>query len=153
MSEIDERLVEKAATGSGIGWNAIWFVPAALYVLAATEWHVCRFAWMIVKLTLKRWHWIGIIDPSADLCFAVTVLSVTLPVQAVLSAGDWLADRTKARTRLLSVIMLLFFVLALPLITDTLIWGSFPFTYDNAGYGRIRFIPFVPWPSGGYLVF
>jgi len=134
---------------SGIGWNWLWFGPAILFVLIATERHTIPYAWMIVKLYIKRWHWIGVISPSAGLCFAVLITSVTVPFIGVLQACEWLADRSQSK-RVIRVMILLIFILILPFITDTLVWGSFPFTYDDAGYGHIRFIPFIPWPSGGY---
>jgi len=44
-------------------------------------------------------------------------------------------------------------ILLSPIVTDTLIWGSFPLTFDNEGVARLRIIPFIPWPSGDYLEF
>jgi hypothetical protein len=52
--------------------------------------------------------------------------------------------------RWLWVIVMAVALLLFPLVTDILIWGLFPFTYDNAGVPRLRMIPFMPWPSGDY---
>jgi hypothetical protein len=137
----------------GIGLNWLWFGPSIVFVLTATEWHTVSFAWTVATLIFNRWHWAGLFSPSGAFCYTVTIASVIFPVRGVLLASRLLADRNQPWKRIFPVVTLLVLILALPLITDTLIWGSFPFTYDSAGYGHIRLIPFIPWPSGGYMAF
>ena len=90
-----------------------------------------------------------IISPSAAFFLTVTISSIFLPL-AGLAAVAFLA----VAERWLWVIVMAVALLLLPFVSDVLIWGSFPFTYDNAGVGRLRTIPFIPWPSreqGGYV--
>jgi hypothetical protein len=47
-------------------------------------------------------------------------------------------------------LLLILGIFLLPFATEALMWGSFPFTFDSHGTGRLRMIPFVPWPSAGY---
>jgi hypothetical protein len=58
-----------------------------------------------------------------------------------------LADRSQPWKRIFPVLLLLLLITVLPFITDTLIWGTFPLTYDAQGVGRLRLIPFLPWPG------
>ena len=106
------------------------------------------YAWVVANLAIHRWSWGGLLSPSAAFCFSITLYSVFFPLQGMMLAMSALTADVRYRTLITLGVLLLIFVS--PLITDTLIWGSFPFTYDSEGIGRLRFIPFVPWPSGGY---
>ncbi len=35
-------------------------------------------------------------------------------------------------------------------LVEAIIWGSFPLEFDQAGIGRLRLIPFIPWPDRAY---
>jgi len=48
----------------------------------------------------------------------------------------------------LYVLLIVAAIFVLPIVTDFLIWGSFPFTIDREGASRLRVIPFIPRPSG-----
>jgi hypothetical protein len=50
----------------------------------------------------------------------------------------------------LLALFLILLALSVPLVTDALIWGSFPFNIDNKGVARLRLIPFLPWPDGSF---
>lgn len=154
---------ESAMTAQGItrssdvakspGLNWLWFLSTAVFVLLFTESHTTRLALMTFALALHRWKWAALLSPSAWFCSSVMLCSVFLPLQ--LSAGALITFRNSelSQSRYIGVILLLLIILVLPFATDTLIWGSFPFNIDNAGNGRLRLIPFVPWPQGGYMAF
>jgi hypothetical protein len=134
-----------------IGWNWFWFAPLSLIILYFVETHTIPFGLVTLKLAFKRWTWGGLLSPSAYFCLSTVLLSVTYPVQGLLIAITSLANGAEtAKKRYLQAAVALAIVAILPFITDTLIWGSFPFTFDDAGIGRLRLIPFLPWPSGGY---
>ena len=41
-------------------------------------------------------------------------------------------------------------IFLIPLIVECLVWGTFPFNFDAKGIGRLRLIPFFPWPDNPY---
>ena len=134
----------------GIGYHWIWFGFLAALVLLYTEQHAVAFNLIVLKALRQRWNWGGLFSPSAYLCYSAMLYSFVLPIQWVVLAKGILQHRALAPRRVLFAAGLLLLVLLVPLITDTVIWGSFPFTYDTAGVGRLRLIPFIPWPTGGY---
>jgi hypothetical protein len=137
-----------------IGWNWFWFAPLSLALLFFVESHTIPFGITILKLALKRWRWGGLISPSAYICFSAVLASVFYPVQGILLSMASLSNGSKTtRNRFIQTLLLMAIVAIVPIVTDTLIWGSFPFTFDNAGWVRLRMIPFLPWPSGGYMGF
>lgn len=140
----------KTVKTDSIGWHALWFVPLALFSLFMTEHHTISLAWTLTKLLIVRWHWFGLMTPCFYLVIGTLWESIIWPVQGLLLGMAILGEQSRGRARIVIAMACVVLVLALPFVTDTLLWGSFPFTFDKQGYGRIRFIPFVPWPSGGY---
>ena len=137
-----------------IGWNWFWFAPLSLFLLYFVETHTIPFAVITLKLFINRWDWGGLISPSAWICLSSIIASITYPFYGVFFAWASLGSGSKtAKERYIKAVVALFIVAILPAITDTLIWGSFPFTFDAAGIGRLRIIPFLPWPTGGYMAF
>jgi hypothetical protein len=109
------------------------------------ERHTVVYGFVTLKLFWQRCPWGALISPSAAFCFAVVISSIIWPLYG-LAAVAFLA----MAKRWLCVIVMAVALLLFPLVTDILIWGSFPFTYDNAGVAQLRMIPFIPWPSGDY---
>jgi hypothetical protein len=137
-----------------IGWNWVWFGPVSLLLLYFVEIHEIHIGFLAIKMAVQRWSWGGLFSPSAYFCFSIVLSSVWFPFQALLFASSALGDdRTSVRRRFVLAAAAMGAVIILPAIADTLIWGSFPFTYDQAGVARLRLIPFLPWPTGGYMTF
>jgi hypothetical protein len=126
-------------------WNWVWFVPLSLLALLVVEQHTISYGIRIIELGWHRWHWGGLISPSAYFCEAVVVASVIAPIQGLIGAAGLLSGRRYGKAFLLIAAVVL-----LPLLTDALIWGSFPFNFDNAGVERLRLIPFLPWPAAPF---
>ena len=132
-----------------LGWHWFWFLPLCVLVLLLIERHMVAFGLAVLKFAWQRWDWGVLFSPSAAFCWGVIVASVAFPLYGLGIIGLLVAERQQWRWILLLVVM----ILLLPFVTDTLIWGSFPLTFDNQGAAWMRQIPFIPWPSGGYLEF
>ena len=132
-----------------LGWHWFWFLPLCVLVLLLIEWHTVAFGFGVLKLAWQRWDWGVLISPSAASCLSVIWFSLVFPLYGLGAIGSLVASRQQWRWILLFAVM----ILLLPFVTDTLIWGSFPLTFDNQGLERLRRIPFIPWPSGDYLEF
>jgi len=135
-------------------WNWVWLAPVCLLVLMFVEQHTITYSLRIIRLGWQRWDWGGLISPSAYFCESVVFASVAYPIYGLIGAAGLLSSRTSgaagAGSQYLKAFLLIAAVLVLPFVTDTLIWGSFPFNVDNAGIGRLRIIPFLPWPDAPY---
>jgi hypothetical protein len=115
-------------------------------VLSVVERHTVAYAFAILNLGWQRWTWGSLFSPSADFCIIVIVTSVLWPVIGLGIVAMLVADRRQWRYLLLLIIG----IFLIPFATDALIWGSFPFIFDDAGVARLRMIPFIPLPSGQY---
>jgi len=133
-------------------WNWIWLAPALMIVLALVEIHTVPQGLQLIKLGWHRWNWGGLVSPSAYVCFSTILASVLVPIQGVFVAVVLLSSREPAtfRRRYLSTLLVVIGILVLPFVTDTITWGAFPFTFDASGAGRLRLIPFIPWPDAPY---
>jgi hypothetical protein len=135
-------------------WNWFWLAPSSVLVFIMVEQHTFPFALQVVRLSWQRWNWGGLFSPSAYFCWSVIVASVITPIQGLLYAVALVSSRTDlssgAGRRYLQALLVFVVVLLLPFVTDALIWGSFPFTFDSAGVGRLRLIPFIPWPNAPF---
>lgn len=136
-----------------IGWNWLWFAPLGLFLLFFVETHTIPLAIFSIRLLIRRWDWGALLSPSAALFLSAVIGSVTYPVYCLILALTSLGNRYEKKKRYLHAVIALAILAALPLITDTLIWGSFPFVFDAAGVGHLRLLPFFPWPNGGYMTF
>jgi hypothetical protein len=131
------------------GRNWLWFLPVCVAVLLAVERHTVPYALSLLKLGHKRWTWAALFSPSAYFCVGVMWLSVVGPlwglalIPAVIHSDD-------KRRRYVYAFVIFIAILLLPLVTDALLWGSFPFTFDSRGIGRLRLIPFIPWPDSRF---
>ncbi len=130
----------------GLGWHWLWFVPLCVLVLLLLERHTVVYGFVALKLAWQRWSWGVVLSPSAAFCLSVIMFSVTWPLFGLWSVALLVTARQQWRWVLLMVGV----ILLLPIVTDFLIWGSFPLMFDNEGVGRLRMIPFIPWPSGEY---
>lgn len=135
-----------------LGWNWLWFLPLCVAVLFLVEGHTIPFAWQLFKLAHKRWSWAALISPSAYFCLIVIVASVFWPLQALALIADTVKS-DNPRGRWLRAVVFALLIFCVPVITDALLWGSFPFTLGSDGASRLRMIPFIPWPSGKFLAF
>jgi hypothetical protein len=133
----------------GLGWHWLWFIPLCVLVLLLIELHTVVLAFNLSKLAWERWSWGVLVSPSSAFCLSVIAFSVTFPLYSLGLIGFLVAERQQWRWVLLIAVV----ILLLPVVTDTLLWGSFPLTFDNQGVARLRLIPFIPWPSGDYLEF
>jgi len=131
-------------------WNWLWLGPVFVLVLLSIERHTLPYGLRIVQLTWQRWDWGGLISPSADFCWTVVLASVFAPVYGFVHAIEVLSSPTASGRRYLQATLIIVGIVLLPFVTDALIWGSFPFTFDNAGVGHLRMIPFIPWPDAAF---
>ena len=130
----------------GLGWHWLWFLPLCAVVLSAVERHTIIYAVAILKLGWERWSWGALFSPSADFCLTVVVASVVWPLVGLGSVALLVAGRQRWRYS----VLLIFGIFLLPFITEALMWGSFPFTFNGQGNPILRMIPFIPWPIGNY---
>jgi hypothetical protein len=130
----------------GLGWHWFWFLPLCAVVFLLVERHTVVYGFAALKLAWQRWSWAVLISPSAAFCLGVIAASIIWPLYGLGSVAFLVAARQQWHWVLLIVASILLF----PLVTDLLIWGSFPFTFDNERIARLRVIPFIPWPSGDY---
>ena len=130
----------------GLGWHWLWLVPLCVVVLWVVEGHTLTYAFAILRLGWRRWTWGGLLSPSTGFCLIVMLASVIWPV---LGLGG-IAALITAKQRWYYFLLLIVGIFLIPFITDALMWGSFPFIFDDAGVARLRMIPFLPWPSGHY---
>ncbi len=137
-----------------IWWRWLWFAPLSLFLLFFVETHTIQFGLVVIRLAIKRWTWGGLISPSAYICMSAIIASILYPVYGLIFALASLSDDAEqTKQRYLRAALAISIVIILPLVSDALIWGSFPFAIDAAGLHRLRIIPFFPWPSGGYGAF
>jgi hypothetical protein len=131
-------------------WHWAWLIPVSLFVLVTPLQHTIPYAWRIIQLYFHRWNWVALVSPSNALCLATLFTSVAAPVQGVLAAFALASDRGKDSKRFFVILGIWMLVLVLPFVTDTIIWGSFPFNFDADGIQHLRLIPFFPWPNAPY---
>jgi hypothetical protein len=136
--------MEKAAPRRlGLGWHWLWFIPFCMMALLLVESHTVSYALRIIMLGWQRWSFAALFSPSAAFCLTMIVASIVWPL-----LGLWfVALRVATRQSWLYSVLLIMGIFVLPLVTDALIWGSFPFSSDINGVGHLRMIPFFPWPS------
>lgn len=130
----------------GLAGHWLWFVPLCVLVLLLVERHTVLLGYEALELAWQRWSWGVVISPSADFCLSVIAFSVIFPLYGLVTMGLLVAARQQWRWVLLMTAL----IVLLPTVTDLLIWGSFPFTFDTEGVARLRIIPFIPWPSGEF---
>lgn len=131
---------------SGLGWHWVWFLPLCVLVLSLVERHTITYAVAILKLGWQRWSWGALFSPSAFFCLHVIAASVIWPIFGLGSVALLVAGGQPWRYSLLLIVG----IFLLPFVAEALMWGSFPFTFDADGIGRLRMISFVPWPCGDY---
>jgi hypothetical protein len=137
--------IQESAANQRFGWHWAWYLPISVLVLLLVERHTVIYAIEVAKMTYRRWDWGALISPSAAICDAVVATSVALPILGILLIPSLVKTKRSG-----SAALLLIAIFLLPFVTDTLIWGSFPFIIDDDGISRLRMIPFIPWPSGNY---
>jgi hypothetical protein len=118
-------------------------------VLLLVERHTVSYAFLLLKLAYHRWTWGALLSPSADFCLGIIATSVVLPLQGLVLIYV-IAIQSKVRRRWLYSALITIGIFVMPLIAEPLLWGSFPFIFDDQGVARLRIIPFIPWPSGRY---
>lgn len=139
--------IERRWLGLGLHW--LWFAPFCLLVILLVERHTVVYGFFALKLAWQRWSWAVWFSPSWAFCLGVISFSATFPLFGIGAIGALVASRQQWRW----IILLAAVILSFPIVTDFLIWGSFPLTFDNEGVARLRIIPFIPWPSGSYEEF
>ena len=134
-----------------MGWNLIWYVPLCLAVLFVL-WSNLHFDWVVFRTARARWVWAALLSPSAALCFSSLIANLLLPFQLVLlipglfDPGEPDVYSKRYRYALMAIVG----IFVIPLLVEAVVWGSFPFNYDPDGTGRLRLIPFVPWPTNPF---
>jgi hypothetical protein len=129
-----------------LGLHWLWFVPLCVLVLLLVERHTVVYGLATQEISWQRWVWAALFSPSAAFCLSVIFFSVVFPLTGMWAIGLAAAERQQWRF----IILMAIIIFLSPVITDILIWGSFPLTFDNEGVARLRMIPFIPWPSGDY---
>jgi hypothetical protein len=130
----------------GLWWHLVWFLPICVLVLVLVERHTMIYAFAIFGLGWERWSWGALFSPSAFFCLHAIAASVIWPTFGLGSVALLVAARQPWRYSLLLILG----IFLLPFVAEALMWGSFPFIFDDHGVARLRMIPFIPWPSGHY---
>jgi hypothetical protein len=126
----------------------VWYLPLAIFVLLAV---VVPSGAASLQNIRTIWHHFSLPmlwSPSADFCWFLIVLSVTFPLTQLWLIAYIMVERQLSlrwRYALAGALTALIFVSSI--LIQILIWGSFPFEYDAQGFGRVRMIPFYPWPT------
>jgi hypothetical protein len=141
-------MIRTRPTRARLHW--LYFVPLCAAVLLLVESHTVRYAFLILKLGYQRWTWGALISPSAAFCLAVVVASVLLPLQGLAVVYGIVTSELKVKQRTLYSVLVIVAIFVMPFVAEALLWGSFPFIFDDEGVSRLRMIPFIPWPSGHY---
>ena len=140
----------EARSAGKMGLNWLWYVPLALWVIIDYGVGDAILAYRNVRTILAFPHaWAALFSFSAWAFGFATLLNVWTPVALVLlipmyftSGADSEPYAHRYRWTVLSVLG----IFAVLLLTAFVIWGSFPFEVDAAGYVHMRMIPFIPWP-------
>jgi hypothetical protein len=129
-----------------LGWHWLWFIPLCVVVFFFVERHTVTWAFGALRLAWERWFWGTMISPSAVFCFSVIFASVVWPIYGLASVAYLVA----AKQQWPWILLIIGAIVLLPLLTDFLIWGSFPLPTDQQGFIHLRMIPFIPWPGGDF---
>ena len=133
---------EAAPSEQRLGWHWVWFLPLWVMVLSLVERHTVAYGFAILKLGYERWSWAIFFSPSAYFCLKVLAASISLPVLGLalvaLVVKNPADSNLNARQRWLYSVLLIIGIFLLPFISEVLMWGSFPFTFDNQGVSRLR---------------
>ena len=132
-----------------LGFHWLWFFPLCLLVLLLVELHTVTYAFRLLILGYQRWSWGAIFSPSAYICLSIIIISVYWPILGLKGITSIIKFKygSNVSRRWLYSVMLVVGIFLLPFITDTLLWGTFPFCIDDHGFSRLRLIPFIPWPD------
>jgi hypothetical protein len=128
----------------------VWLVPVSLLVLVASLLHTVPYAWQVIQLYLHRWSWGALVSPANAVCLSTLFISIAAPITGVFAAFALASNGGPDRRRIVGTLGIWILVLVLPLVTDAVIWGSFPFAFDANGVQHLRLIPFFPWPNAPY---
>jgi hypothetical protein len=133
-------------------WHLLWLIPVCVLVFLFVEQHTIPLVWQLLKLARERWVWTVFFSPSAYFCWTVMIASVTWPCQGLIISLRLVRSHLRPGQSQAKVVgfavLFVASVLVLPIVWDFLLWGTFPFNFDNEGVSRLRLIPFFPWPSG-----
>lgn len=110
------------------------------------------YDWQVVKTAYDRWTWAVFFSPSAALCLAALVMNLQMPIQLTMLISTYFGESSSGmfRKRYLFTCFTIAAIFIFPLLVECVVWGSFPFNFDANGVGRLRLIPFLPWPSNPY---
>lgn len=128
-------------------WHWLWLVPVLLVVVCVPEYHTVLVAKDVLGVYWDRWSWGVLLSPSNSFFLMAVGNSVWMPIGFSLATLLSMTREPPTWQRVSLFLFGCFLLLNLPYLTDTLIWGSFPFFFDEHNVGRVRMIPFIPWPN------
>lgn len=110
------------------------------------------YDWQVLKPAHDRWTWAVFLSPSAALCLAALVMNLQIPIQLTMLIMTYFDESSPDafRKRYLFTCFTVIAIFIFPLIVECVVWGSFPLNFDSNGVGRLRLIPFFPWPNNPY---
>jgi len=142
----------------GLFYGLLWLVFIAVVV------PVLHLDYDLLQTEFRRWTWAIFISPSAYVFSAVVVGAIVEPVSMLLLIPAFLFPIMRGEVEIhptyrrpyvwgLFVVIGIVGILAIEFLNLTVMWGSFPLVVDAQNFIRLRMIPFIPWPDGGFLVF
>lgn len=137
----------------GICYGFLWlvFIAAVLPVL--------HLDYDLLQTEFRRWTWAIFVSPSTGVFFAAMLGTIAEPVWMLLlipaffSRGNDSEVNPMYRRRYVWTLLVIAGIVAIEVLNLTIMWGSFPLGVDAQHRIRLRLIPFIPWPDGGFLVF
>jgi hypothetical protein len=136
-------------------WYGLLWVALIMALLP-----ILRLDYELIQTEFRRWTWAIFISPSAYVFFSALVGSLVGPFQMLLLVPVFFVKETgdgqvngMYKRRYIWTLFVILGIVAAEIAILTLMWGSFPLDVDAQHRVRLRMIPFIPWPEGGFLVF
>lgn len=131
-------------------YNLIWYIPFFLFMFMRVVVENAIVGFKNLKMVFIDNFTFGLlISPSSALYLSTIFASILVPLQLLMLIPIFFDKEleTYKRRYLWTFLVTIF---AFPLATVFLqfvLWGSFPYGYDEDGAERLRLFPFFPWPK------
>jgi hypothetical protein len=141
-----------------------WVLFAICYgllwlVFIAAVFPVLHLDYDLLQTEFRRWSWAIFISPSAYVFFGALIDTAAAPVWMLLLVPAFFSKQSDGevnptyKRRYAWTFLVIAGIFVIEIVNLTIMWGSFPLGVDAQHYIRLRMIPFIPWPDGGFLVF
>ncbi len=129
-------------------YHLLWYVPLGVWVVLYFIVPNLVSGFNNLALVFYRFSWAVLFSPSTYVFFAAVFTSLVLPVQLfLLIPGFFERGVPMFQRRYLWALGVVLGIAISAVLTQTIIWGSFPLPTDKYAYIHVRMIPFIPWPD------